>query len=434
MIARSLSNEWKIDNTRPYLLVTPDSNTSAIFIAMSESSKNRITGTGGQPFYLWDKWISIESWGAKISNSNLTIDSDEKTELQYLGSSNTWDTLGLTKWRIWINQNASNSEVYLKNLSTTIKSGDIVMLEQNNQIYSTVYVLKGDITISTSIGKYTLHAGNRIMISGSDLSNPGLQIGSLVGSIDESITQNQLFIRNNWKEILSNIVWSGSTNTGTVIQNSGSTNTGESIITIIEPKNWSTIEKNNIIIRWSINSKEVHRVTLNNQEASISPVNKSFSLENFNLLNNINDIVYKAYNIDGKQIETWVITVYLWKQALQNDSKLVPNSSPISSKDFRILSPWSNPFVTTDRLVKVQWSVPKDTVSYIVVNDYRLQKYTANTTTWYYFANMDNETMRDGINLYTIKFYGPKDDILYTQLFTIIKESKNVTLSGESSR
>jgi len=73
-------------------------------------------------------------------------------------------------------------------------------------------------------------------------------------------------------------------------------------------------------------------------------------------------------------------------------------------------------------------------VSYIVVNDYRLQKYTANTTTWYYFANMDNETMRDGINLYTIKFYGPKDDILYTQLFTIIKESKNVTLSGESSR
>ena len=44
-------------------------------------SKNRITGTGGQPFYLWDKWISIESWGAKISNSNLTIDSDEKTDV-----------------------------------------------------------------------------------------------------------------------------------------------------------------------------------------------------------------------------------------------------------------------------------------------------------------------------------------------------------------
>jgi len=250
MIARSLSNEWKIDNTRPHLLVTPDSNTSAVFIAMSESSKNRITGTGGQPFYLWDKWISIESWGAKISNSNLTIDSDEKTELQYLGNSSTGDILGLTKWRIWMNQNSSNSEVFLKNLSVSIKSGDIVMLEQNNQIYSTVYVLKGDIIISTSIGKYTLHAWNRIMISGSDLSNPGLQMSSLVGSIDESITQNQLFIRNNWKELLSNIVWSGSTSTGSIIQNSGSTSTGESLITIIEPKNWSTIEKNNIIIRW----------------------------------------------------------------------------------------------------------------------------------------------------------------------------------------
>ena len=42
--------------------------------------------------------------------------------------------------------------------------------------------------------------------------------------------------------------------------------------------------------------------------------------------------------------------------------------------------------------------------------------------------------MRDGINLYKIEFYGTKNDLLYTQLFTIIKESKNATLSGESSR
>jgi hypothetical protein len=69
-----------------------------------------------------------------------------------------------------------------------------------------------------------------------------------------------------------------------------------------------------------------------------------------------------------------------------------------------------------------------------MVNDYKLQKYVAGSTNWYYFANMDTETLKDGINLYTIKFFGANDDLLYTQLFTIIKESKNVTLSGESSR
>jgi hypothetical protein len=47
---------------------------------------------------------------------------------------------------------------------------------------------------------------------------------------------------------------------------------------------------------------------------------------------------------------------------------------------------------------------------------------------------MDSGTLQDGINLYTIKFFGTNKDLLYTQLFTIIKESKNATLSGEASR
>ena len=100
----------------------------------------------------------------------------------------------------------------------------------------------------------------------------------------------------------------------------------------------------------------------------------------------------------------------------------------------KIISPVTNPFVMTDRAIKVQGTVPKDTVSYIMVNDYRLQKYLANSANWYYFANMDSGTLQDGINLYTIKFYGNNNELLYTQLFTIIKESKNATLSGESSR
>jgi hypothetical protein len=44
-------------------------------------------------------------------------------------------------------------------------------------------------------------------------------------------------------------------------------------------------------------------------------------------------------------------------------------------------------------------------------------------TYWYYFANKDFGTMNDGINLYTIKYYGPNDELLFTNLFTIVKES-----------
>ena len=52
-IARSFGGS-STDNSldRPHLTITPDTSASAVFIAMTESSKNRITGTGGQSLYV----------------------------------------------------------------------------------------------------------------------------------------------------------------------------------------------------------------------------------------------------------------------------------------------------------------------------------------------------------------------------------------------
>jgi hypothetical protein len=320
----------------------------------------------------------------------------------------------------------------MKNISVTTREGDIAMLEQNNQIYSTVYALKWDTQISTTVGDYTLKAGNRIMVSASDLANPGLQLSTLVWGIDESILENPLFVKNNGKDLLSGLT---ATNTGTVAINSWVTTTGTTtqLVSILEPIDGSLASKASIPVRGSI-SWDIKRVTLNDQDSVVSPVNSTFTFVDFPITAEINNIVYKAYNSDGKQVEKWVITVFGSKQAMQSVTRLIPNTSPISSKDFKIVSPASNPFVMTETATKVQWTVPKDTVSYITVNDYRLQKYIPNSTSWYYFANMDSDTLKNGINLYTIKFYGVNNELLYTQLFTIIKESKNATLSGESSR
>lgn len=74
--------------------------------------------------------------------------------------------------------------------------------------------------------------------------------------------------------------------------------------------------------------------------------------------------------------------------------------------------------------MRVQGTVPANTVQYIIVNDYRLQRYVPNSTSWYYHANADIGTMKDGMNLYNIKFYDANDTLLYTQLFTIIKDDK----------
>lgn len=39
--------------------------------------------------------------------------------------------------------------------------------------------------------------------------------------------------------------------------------------------------------------------------------------------------------------------------------------------------------------------------------------------------------MKNGFNLYNIKFYGANNTLLYTLPFTIIKDAKNATTSGE---
>lgn len=413
-------------------MITPSSAVSTIFISMTESSKTRITGTGSQPLYVGDKSVWVETGWASAANKNLSLDLDERTELSYIAQTNTGDTLRLVKWKMWLRQVWSIGRTEMKNLTVLTKEGDIVMLEQTNPVFSIAYAIQWDITISTSIWDYLLKAWNRIMLSATELSNPGLQLDTQVGTINDDIMNNAIFVRNNWKELLNSLVWI-KVNTGTTETDTGAISP-PSEISFLEPIDGSLSTKTSIQIRWNINSKEIKKITLNDKEATISPVNDTFTFVDFPIIAEVNNIVYKAYNTDGKEVTKGVITVYWSKQSIQNINKLISNNSPISSKDFSIISPSTNPFFTTDRFMKVQWVVPKDKVSYILVNDYRLQKYIAWNTSWYYFANMDTDTMRDGINSYKIEFYWIKNDLLYTQLFTIIKESKHATISGESSR
>jgi hypothetical protein len=399
---------------------------------MSESSKNRISGTGSQPLYVGDHSLSVESGWARLVGTDAIIDIDERSEFAYLSHSSTGSTYQMTRWHIWISQIADTATTEMKNISITTDAGDIVLLEQSNQIYSTVYAIRGDITIRSTYSEYILKAGNRIMVSASDLSNPGLQMATLAGGIDESITQSPLFVKNNGKSILASTSMTGSTtsSSGITIPMTGS---GISSISILEPTPWSIVTTPTTTIRGTITS-DIKRITISNIDAVISPVNGTFAYTGFPISGETNDIVYKWYDERGQQVQVGVLTIFWSKQALQSTQKLLPNTSPLSSSDYRITSPTSNPYVMTDRATKVQWTVPKDTVGSIMVNDYKLQKFIPGSTTWYYFANMESGTMKDGINLYTIKFMWNKGELLYTQLFTIIKESKNATISGETSR
>jgi len=413
-----------------YLSVTPGEQ-SSVYISMTTSSKSRITSE--QKLFATDKSVSVELGNAMAKNEFMTIDIDKGSELAYKSSTASGNTINLSKGRSWLSDITKPLQIELKNYNVTAPAGSIILIEQNGP-YSNVYVLQGVATIETSVGNKDISAGSMISLLKSDLINPNTDLSEWIRPIEWSILEYPLFVRNNGASLLDQAGISVSTWTGTSTDGqSGSLieSTASNYIEVTEPKPGIMTRTNTITVMGNLLSKEVKKVTINNVEAVVSPVNETFVLQNISVTTEIFDIVYKAYDANNSLLQTGVISIFWAKWATQGNGPLVPETFPVSAKDFKILTPSGNPYSTTDRMVRVEWTIPANTVDYILVNDYRLQQFRAKSSSWYYFANMDYGTMKDGLNLYTIKFYRADNTLLYSQPFTIIKESKNATVSGE---
>lgn len=424
LFTNNSSSGWGI-----FLTVTPSEQWVA-YISPEGENKTRIKLS--DKLYPKNDILSVEVWETKAEGGSIFMDFDKNSEVTYKSHSESWETLSLSKWRVWGVGKTWENTLELKNASIVFSSEDIVLAEQNT-LYSNIYVIAGNPTISTKIWNIEVPAGNRIMIAASDLIGDKSRLSDLMWAIDESIMQNPVFVRNNGEVLLQKLkdTGTGMTMSGTWISFSwsGIEQKISHAVSIQDPQDGSMITKGSIVVSWNISWDQIKRITLNDLDAVISPVNKTFTLKDFPITADTTNIVYKAYDDRGNMVDRWVISVFASKEALSGNNKLIPNNFPLTSKDFKIVFPTENPYKTTDLQVKVQWSVTKNMVKYIVVNDFKLQKFVPNSTTWYYYANTQNDTMKDGINLYNIKFYGADNTLLYTQLFTIVKESKNAISS-----
>jgi hypothetical protein len=136
--------------------------------------------------------------------------------------------------------------------------------------------------------------------------------------------------------------------------------------------------------------------------------------------------VIKAFSKDNSLLERATLTVS--SNSTENKDKLVPTNFSTGDNNFRFTNPKENPYRTTEKSVTVSGIVPKNQVAYITVNGFRLKKFVPGSTSWYYYANITYATMREGFNLYEIRFYNSDNTLLSTQAFTIIKEG-GITLS-----
>ena len=149
----------------------------------------------------------------------------------------------------------------------------------------------------------------------------------------------------------------------------------------------------------------VTRVTINDRDAAVSPVDKTFVYKDFTVSADVTNIVYKAFDAQKNILEKSAITVYVDRSKISQNTKPSVTTYPISDANFRIMAPSENPYKTTEDVVQIQGTVPADLVKTISVNGFQLTKFKPYSTTWYYFANKDYKTMNDGINEYTIQYF-----------------------------
>ena len=224
------------------------------------------------------------------------------------------------------------------------------------------------------------------------------KLEELVDEIDASIANNAVFVRNNGEEILKASISANSvtptepeaTQTGTTTETQ---NTGK-YISFTQPLDGATVKTNTVAVMGTLITPEVARVTINDIDTVVSPVNQTFSLQELKLTGEINNLVYKVFDANGIRLDMGVLVVYGPKD-VSAQTTIIPQNFPLSDKDFVITSPAKNPFATTESYVRVQGKVPKNTVKYITVNDYRLQKFVPNSETWYYHANADIGTIKE---------------------------------------
>lgn len=412
--------------TGSFMSVTPNQDQSEVYIYMSGDSKNRITSTS--PMYTSDNKLIVSAWEAEASfdNSNSKIFIDKWGEVKYEWRIDEKQTISLANADLLADTKVGDVIIKLKNFSVTPSNDTIVILSQNT-IASNIYVLKGSATVedyskksaSTSVG-----VGQQLTIMKNDLTNTTLQFESKKEPLSDYIKTTNLFIKHNGDSLLSSLSstsWTGSGSTWTGLTTSKAAKTG---IVITTPEDESTIDTDEVSIEGKILSNEIAKITINDKEALLDKEQKSFLYKNFSLIGASSDIVYKAYDSEGGIIAKGILTVYTSKKTGTQDASKKPTviTYPISDKDFRILSPTENPYKTTDDIIKIEGRVNKGIVKYITVNDFRLSKFVPMWTSWAYFANKSYGTMNDGINPYTIKYYGANDELLFTNLFTIVKE------------
>lgn len=369
--------------------------------------------------------LLVKSWSLNISLPLWiwSIVLDELWEFKY---TNEW-RYSLLLWNLWLDS-SSNLSLDSKYLTVEAWAWSIISLEQN-EIVSSVYVISWNVIvknlawISTSVSSW-----KKISILRTQWTDENLDLSTLVQEIPDYFKEDNWYKTNNWDLYLSEDIIS--------VESTGSSilTTNIDYIEFNDLEDEDEFQTNTINVEWKILDDNISKIVFWWIEADIYSESNTFIIKNFELKNKENDIVYKVYNEYDDVIKKEILTLYTTKWSTEVISDLSVENYSLDSSIFKFTSPKSNPYTTTEELVRIDWTVPVWKVESITVNWYKLKKFPSYWANWYYFANVWYGNLKEWLNLYKINYFDKDWKIIFTNTFTIIKEQKSVdnTYSDEA--
>lgn len=380
--------------------------------------------------YKWEKLLiengSISLWSTESTSLKLS----KNGELKYGEDGN----YTLFSSDLWVNTQAK-IHTNMRYGQVTIGEGSSVSLAQN-EVQSSVYLLKGFAEVSNTVGVSTVLApGEKVVIERKDADNKELDLTWNKDEIDDYFINSDWFIRNNGSQFLS---WNTDqeTQTGSTQKQTSSQKRTIVLNNLIDESN---VSAGSISISGNYSDETIEKVSLNGRDATINKENKSFVFSGVDVSSRENDLVFKVYDDANDLLEKFVYVVY-FQSGEKNSSSTTGSFSvknyQVDGSKFTFTAPSSkNTFSTPATFVTIKGKVLEKGVASVKVNGYKLNSF--NGSTWRYHADVKYDNLKNGTNVYEVQYFDANGKQMYTNYYTIVKKSNAVpkketkTISGE---
>lgn len=376
---------------------------------------------GDWTIYKWEK-ILVKQWSVSLkldSIANFRI--NRLWELKYLEN---WN-FSVTSWEAWIDS-LSSFNLDLNFAKLKIDENSHLSVSQN-EMWSTVYLISWFVEIENLVWKNTVLAPwEKITISRWDASKWDIDLTLLKENLDQFFLKSDWFILNKWSSYIvledTSEIEEQLSQTWSTVENLSSSQ----LITFSNLVDESNVSTPLINISWAFTSEDISSIILNSKKAIIDKTNKTFKIENVDVSNKENDLVFKVYDDSNDVISRFVYTVYYnlgssWNTSTTNSSWFKVNNFDVDWTKFIFTSPTtSNTYTTTETFVTIRWEVKAEGIDSITVNDFKLSSF--NWKTWRYHADVSYNNLAEWTNVYEVKYFS-SGKLVYTNYYTIIKKS-----------